>query len=210
MPLERIPGVYFAPLTEADTPPSVPRGRVFGAAALSWLHPLCDRSPASWGWRKSCSRPIQKYRLNWIGSKSKWRRSTRISSRRVPSTKLPRKPNSAPFEGRKERQAVLEKAINAGFRPSMEENIDLYLDWYYSLPAEYVRLGKMLVGNLEGYMARELKAKLGSGEPFAAVEAEFTRLLGMDKAAESRVSGKAGHCDHRTQQGDAQRLPPGM
>ena len=62
---------------------------------------------------------------------------------------------------------------------------DGYLTWYYSLPAEYARLSKVLVGDLEEYMARELEAKLGSGDPFAAVEAEFTRILAADAVVEA-------------------------
>ena len=39
-------------------------------------------------------------------------------------------------------------------------NTDKYLDWYYSLSAEYNRLFKLITGSIEEYMADKLKEKL--------------------------------------------------
>ena len=39
-------------------------------------------------------------------------------------------------------------------------NTDKYLDWYYSLSAEYNRLFKLITGSIEEYMAEKLKEKL--------------------------------------------------
>lgn len=42
----------------------------------------------------------------------------------------------------------------------MLANTDKYLDWYYSLSAEYGRLVKLITGSIEEYMADKLKEKL--------------------------------------------------
>ena len=39
-------------------------------------------------------------------------------------------------------------------------NTDKYLDWYYSLSAEYSRLFKLITGSIEEYMADKLKENL--------------------------------------------------
>ena len=39
-------------------------------------------------------------------------------------------------------------------------NTDKYLDWYYSLSAEYGRLFKLITGSIEEYMENKLKEKL--------------------------------------------------
>lgn len=50
-------------------------------------------------------------------------------------------------------------SINDGY-DKLVTNVDLYLDWYYSLPAEYSRLLKLISGKLEKYMADTLQEKL--------------------------------------------------
>jgi hypothetical protein len=47
----------------------------------------------------------------------------------------------------------------------MEANVDLYLDWYYSLEGEYGRIGNMLVGDLHGYMLEQFRHTLQRGAP---------------------------------------------
>jgi hypothetical protein len=46
-------------------------------------------------------------------------------------------------------RAKLEEQIDLAF-DQMENNVDHYLDWYYSLMAEYVRLAKLMTGEIEG------------------------------------------------------------
>jgi hypothetical protein len=65
--------------------------------------------------------------------------------------------------------ADLRAATDAAF-DAMEGNVDLYLDWYYSLGAEYMRIGHLLVGDLEGYMARRFAETLAPGDLFSDVE----------------------------------------
>ena len=56
-------------------------------------------------------------------------------------------------------RGILEGQINLAF-DQMESHVDDYLDWYYSLSGEYVRLAKMMTGEIEKYMADKLVEKL--------------------------------------------------
>jgi hypothetical protein len=78
--------------------------------------------------------------------------------------------------------ARLEAAIDAGF-DRMVENVDVYLDWYYSLPAEYARVGTVLAGDPEAYLERKLREKLDTGDPFGRAREEFENALALDAAA---------------------------
>ncbi len=53
--------------------------------------------------------------------------------------------------------------VNAAF-DSMSANVDAYLDWYYSLSGEYLRMVMFAAGNIEQYMQDELAKRLGGGE----------------------------------------------
>ena len=59
----------------------------------------------------------------------------------------------------------------------MEENIDVFLDWYYSLPGEYARLVKLLTGSFEEYLADNFSTYLSQGTPFKEFERTFSALL---------------------------------
>lgn len=50
----------------------------------------------------------------------------------------------------------LNNSINATF-DNMISNVDNYLDWYYSLSAEYSRIIKLLSGSLDDYMKNKLQ-----------------------------------------------------
>lgn len=72
--------------------------------------------------------------------------------------------------------AELRAATEAAF-DAMEGNVDLYLDWYYSLGAEYARIGHLLAGDLEDYMARRFAETLAQDELFADVERALAASL---------------------------------
>ena len=44
--------------------------------------------------------------------------------------------------------------------PRIERNVDTYLDWYYSITGEYVRLGNLVAGNIEEHMTGKLNESL--------------------------------------------------
>lgn len=68
---------------------------------------------------------------------------------------------------------------------AMTANVDLYLDWYYSLGGEYGRIGSLLVGNLESYMAARLTETLQQGDVFREVQAT------LDASVHSSVEAQA-------------------
>jgi hypothetical protein len=74
----------------------------------------------------------------------------------------------------------LEGQIDRAF-DQMENNVDRYLDWYYSLMAEYVRLAKLMTGEIEGYMERKLYEQLQQGEAFKVVSDAIATALASHK-----------------------------
>ena len=44
--------------------------------------------------------------------------------------------------------------------PLLERNVDTYLDWYYSLTGEYLRLANVATGNIENYMKEKMNETL--------------------------------------------------
>jgi len=65
----------------------------------------------------------------------------------------------------------------------MSKNIDNYLDEYYSLPAEYVRIGAALTSSLETHIQRKLRKALEEGKPFAQFEQTTQELASSHELA---------------------------
>jgi hypothetical protein len=61
--------------------------------------------------------------------------------------------------------ATMEGQIDRAF-DRMDQNVDGYLDWYYGLTAEYVRLAKLLTGQIEGYMEQKFSEHLQTGDAY--------------------------------------------
>lgn len=76
---------------------------------------------------------------------------------------------------------------------AMRLNVDDYLDWYYSLPAEYLRIAGAFTGNIEETIRRDLEAALMKGQPFH----------GLNSAVLSGVAGKAEILQNFAQRRDA-------
>jgi hypothetical protein len=72
--------------------------------------------------------------------------------------------------------AELRAQTDAAFA-AMAGKVDLYLDWYYSLGAEYARIGHLLAGDLEDYMARKFAETLAQEELFRGVERALAASL---------------------------------
>lgn len=77
------------------------------------------------------------------------------------------------LQQRDELGAAIGRAFDA-----MRANVPGYLDWYYSLSAEYARTGHLLLGDAEGYLEERLSAHLGEGEALAPVAAAIEDLAG--------------------------------
>ena len=71
---------------------------------------------------------------------------------------------------------AIRNAINSGF-DRMVENVDIFLDWHYSLPAEYMRLARLATGDFETYLQRKLQEHLETGEPFRKFQTVLNQEL---------------------------------
>lgn len=70
----------------------------------------------------------------------------------------------------------LRETTDDGFK-QMTENIDDYLDWYYSLPGEYERIVALATGVLENWMAEKLQNYLMKGNVFGPVQQSIEDVL---------------------------------
>lgn len=61
-----------------------------------------------------------------------------------------------------ERESALVPLINATCDQQVA-NVDAYLDWYYSLPADYERLAQFFTGTVESSMVEQLQAHINEG-----------------------------------------------
>jgi hypothetical protein len=76
----------------------------------------------------------------------------------------------------------VEAEANAAF-DQLAEGVEPFLDWYYSLTAEYLRIGNALTGNLEDYLRDKLAEHLGERDAFARVEAAINQALAEHEGA---------------------------
>ncbi|MCC5969000.1 MAG: hypothetical protein JJU15_03555 [Pararhodobacter sp.] len=76
---------------------------------------------------------------------------------------------------------AIDAALDSGFA-QVRDNVDLYLDWYYSLPGEWGRLASLLMGNIEEHLTEKL------AETFAidAALQEFEQVLAAALADDAR------------------------
>lgn len=65
----------------------------------------------------------------------------------------------------------------------MESNVDAFLDWYYQLSTEYLRVAKLLTGDVEDLLAKQLADSLAHGMPFQRFDAMVTQALAQRDAA---------------------------
>jgi len=89
-------------------------------------------------------------------------------------------------------RATMEGQVDRAF-DRMEQNVDGYLDWYYSLTAEYIRLAKLLSGEIEDYMAQKLSEHIQKGDAYQMLADSLATAASTNKAAmdEYRVSTEA-------------------
>ncbi|MBX3616004.1 hypothetical protein [Nitrosomonas sp.] len=76
-------------------------------------------------------------------------------------------------------EASLEKlreTTGVGFQ-QMVDNVDAYLDWYYSLPGEYERILALATGVLENWMTEKLQSYLMRGNAFGPVQQSIEEVL---------------------------------
>ena len=73
-------------------------------------------------------------------------------------------------------RADIARTATAGF-DGMRSNVPTFLDWYYSLSAEYLRTANLLIGSGEEYLLGQLKSHLERGSPFGAVDTALAYMV---------------------------------
>ncbi len=75
------------------------------------------------------------------------------------------------------------REVDAAFERLEDEAVAEYLDWYYSLPAEYGRIGMMLQGRLEDYLTEKARQTFGQDKWYGSLEAVFETMLSVEEQA---------------------------
>jgi TPR repeat protein len=79
---------------------------------------------------------------------------------------------------------VLEGSIDKAF-DQMEANVDGYLDWYYSLGAEYMRLANLMTGAIESDMQVQLVKHLTQGDVTQTLSDGLNQIVEGNKIIEA-------------------------
>jgi len=75
----------------------------------------------------------------------------------------------------KEAKRKLNKELDVSFS-KLKDNVDPFLDWYYSLFGEYARIAKLLSGNGEEYIRKKCEEYLIKNDPFKNLEQAFREV----------------------------------
>ena len=73
--------------------------------------------------------------------------------------------------------------VDATFKRLEDYAVDEYLDWYYSLAGEWLRLFKLVGGveRLEDYLAKKVRETFEQEKWYAGINVAFERLLSADE-----------------------------
>jgi hypothetical protein len=170
----------LVPLTDAGEPPALTVYDIgFSSAVVSFILAFILLPLGAWlETRATNSQPVQRapeafvLQLEQIGD-NWYRPGTSLlleQARQVVLTE-----NGVAMEGMREE---LDYAFSL-----VEQNVDLYLDWYYSLGGEYTRIAHLLAGNLEQYMSDRLLRTLQQGDVFAGVQGRLQTALDANEMA---------------------------
>lgn len=84
--------------------------------------------------------------------------------------------------------------VNASFDARLA-NVDSYLDWYYSLPADYERLAKLITGSVESYALEQFEAKIEEGIDDSQIENKLEEFSGQAEALKSEFETGLANCE---------------
>ena len=85
-----------------------------------------------------------------------------------------------------EREAALTPLINEAFDQRVE-NVDSYLDWYYSLPADYERLVQYFAGTVESGMREQLEQRINENVDESALAEKLEYYLRQSEALKAEL-----------------------
>lgn len=88
-----------------------------------------------------------------------------------------------------EAREVLVPLINESYDARLA-NVDSYLDWYYSLPADYERLAHMITGSVEDFVAEQFEAKIEEGIDDSAIAEELSSFSAQVEQLEADAMEK--------------------
>ncbi|NJD24844.1 MAG: hypothetical protein FIB06_05505 [Betaproteobacteria bacterium] len=170
----------FGPLTDEDTPPSLTKPRLALVSALSTVFvvfiyiPLfahtetaARENPKIGKTIEEIVRQVEKIDNDYfnVGTIQQIKDARLDAIRQLELSKV-----------------VLDGKIDRAF-DQVVYNVDGYLNWYYSLPAEYLRIGHLLTGNSEGYLKENLTKYLMQGEAINSLNKEMeTALISSERA----------------------------
>jgi hypothetical protein len=168
----------LGPLTNMDDPPPLQPGRIgMGIALLTFITLFLYL-------------PGMAYLEAWLQQHPQWRQQLLVTEQRLArqlesiDDRLFRQGTLAQLDQAR-LMAMAQVQVSMGSLDAevdrafagLAGNVDLYLDWYYSLGGEYARIATLLSGDLQAYMARKLEEKLGSGEVLASLQASLNQTL---------------------------------
>lgn len=90
---------------------------------------------------------------------------------------------------RAEARETLVPLINASFDARLE-NVDGYLDWYYSIPADYERLARLVTGSAEQFVADQFQAKIEEGVDDTQLDEQLGSFLQQADQLENEAMAK--------------------
>lgn len=85
---------------------------------------------------------------------------------------------------------MLRSTVEAGF-DGVRSNVPTFLDWYYSLGAEYLRTANLLVGSGVSYLDEQLQRQLAAGDPLAPLNTAIAGLSGNRVLADAHERARA-------------------
>lgn len=91
-------------------------------------------------------------------------------------------------------QNTLVPLINASFDKRIE-NIDNYLDWYYSLPADYERIIRAFTGSLEEGLKDQLATSLAEGIDDSELNDEMQTCAEQAAQLQEDLKDKLASCE---------------
>lgn len=91
-------------------------------------------------------------------------------------------------------QNTLVPLVNAAFDKRIE-NIDNYLDWYYSLPADYERVIRVFTGSLEEGLRNQLSTSLSQGIDDSGLNDEMQACAEQAAQLQENLKNRLADCE---------------
>lgn len=93
-----------------------------------------------------------------------------------------------------EAQAVLVPLVNASYDARIA-NVDAYLDWYYSLPADYERLVNLITGSVEDYVQGQFVEKIEAGVDDTEFESQLQAYGEKASELKENLMAQLANCE---------------